>query len=110
MAQILVVDDEVGIRELLSEILSDEGHGVSLAESAAAARRLREANRPDLVLLDIKMSGMNGIETLAELKKADDSLPATGATPQAHAPSLSTPVQRPPPRPPPRTARSPLRR
>ena len=39
MAQILVVDDEMGIRELLSEILSDEGHGVMLAESAAAARR-----------------------------------------------------------------------
>ena len=41
MAQILVVDDEVGIRELLSEILADEGHQVLLAENAGAARRLR---------------------------------------------------------------------
>ncbi|HYQ94329.1 MAG TPA: sigma-54-dependent Fis family transcriptional regulator, partial [Burkholderiales bacterium] len=41
MAQILVVDDEVGIRELLSEILSDEGHSVQLAENATAARSLR---------------------------------------------------------------------
>jgi two-component system, NtrC family, nitrogen regulation response regulator NtrX len=66
MAQILVVDDEVGIRELLSEILSDEGHGVILAESAAAARRQREANRPDLVLLDIWMPDTDGITLLKE--------------------------------------------
>jgi two-component system, NtrC family, nitrogen regulation response regulator NtrX len=66
MAQILVVDDEVGIRELLSEILSDEGHGVMLAESAAAARRQREANRPDLVLLDIWMPDTDGITLLKE--------------------------------------------
>ena len=50
MAQILVVDDEMGIRELLSEILADEGHSVSLAENAAAARRSRSEKRPDLVL------------------------------------------------------------
>lgn len=43
MATILVVDDEVGIRELLSEILSDEGHAVVTAENAAVARRLRAA-------------------------------------------------------------------
>ena len=66
MAQILVVDDEVGIRELLSEILSDEGHGVMLAESAGAARRMREANRPDLVLLDIWMPDTDGITLLKE--------------------------------------------
>jgi two-component system nitrogen regulation response regulator NtrX len=66
MAQILVVDDEVGIRELLSEILSDEGHGVLLAESAGAARRMREANRPDLVLLDIWMPDTDGITLLKE--------------------------------------------
>ena len=66
MAQILVVDDEVGIRELLSEILSDEGHGVILAESAGAARRMREANRPDLVLLDIWMPDTDGITLLKE--------------------------------------------
>ena len=46
MAKILVVDDEAGIRELLSEILTDEGHDVQLAENAAAARRAREAGRP----------------------------------------------------------------
>jgi len=66
MAQILVVDDEVGIRELLSEILADEGHQVLLAESAGEARRLRERERPDLVLLDIWMPDTDGISLLKE--------------------------------------------
>src|SRR5947209_13755725 len=66
MAQILVVDDEVGIRELLSEILADEGHQVTLAESAGDARRLRERARPDLVLLDIWMPDTDGITLLKE--------------------------------------------
>ena len=66
MAQILVVDDEIGIRELLSEILEDEGHQVALAESAADARRIRERGRPDLVLLDIWMPDTDGITLLKE--------------------------------------------
>jgi len=66
MAQILVVDDEIGIRELLSEILADEGHQVLLAESAGEARRLRERARPDLVLLDIWMPDTDGITLLKE--------------------------------------------
>jgi DNA-binding NtrC family response regulator len=53
MANILVVDDELGIRDLLSEILNDEGHNVELAENAAQAREARLRIRPDLVLLDI---------------------------------------------------------
>jgi len=66
VAQILVVDDEVGIRELLSEILADEGHQVLLAESAGEARRLRERGRPDLVLLDIWMPDTDGITLLKD--------------------------------------------
>ena len=66
MAQILVVDDEIGIRELLSEILADEGHQVMLAESAGEARRMRERARPDLVLLDIWMPDTDGITLLKE--------------------------------------------
>jgi DNA-binding NtrC family response regulator len=66
MAQILIVDDEIGIRELLSEILADEGHQVLLAENADAARRLRERGRPDLVLLDIWMPDTDGITLLKE--------------------------------------------
>ncbi len=64
MAIILVVDDEIGIRELLSEILIDEGYDVRLAENAGAARKIREALRPDLVLLDIWMPDMDGISLL----------------------------------------------
>jgi two-component system nitrogen regulation response regulator NtrX len=68
MATILVVDDEIGIRELLSEILADEGHTVRLAESAGAARDVRARERPDLVLLDIWMPDTDGISLLKEWK------------------------------------------
>ncbi len=63
---ILVVDDEIGIRELLSEILKDEGYTVRLAENAQAARVARREARPDLVLLDIWMPDMDGISLLKE--------------------------------------------
>ncbi len=66
MRQILVVDDEIGIRELLSEILSDEGYDVRLAENAGAARAFRSQTRPDLVLLDIWMPDTDGITLLKE--------------------------------------------
>lgn len=66
MSQILVVDDEVGIRELLSEILRDEGHQVRLAQNAGEARQIRGRVRPDLVLLDIWMPDTDGITLLKE--------------------------------------------
>lgn len=66
MANILVVDDELGIRDLLSEILFDEGHQVELAENAAQARDARQRMRPDLVLLDIWMPDTDGVSLLKE--------------------------------------------
>jgi len=66
MATILVVDDELGIRALLSEILSDEGHTIELAENATQARAVRERMRPDLVLLDIWMPDVDGVTLLKE--------------------------------------------
>ena len=66
MANILVVDDEMGIRELLSEILYDEGHVVMLAENATQARAARNKSRPDLVLLDIWMPDTDGVTLLKE--------------------------------------------
>jgi two-component system nitrogen regulation response regulator NtrX len=66
MSQILVVDDEIGIRELLSEILREEGHQVRLAENAGEARQVRSRVRPDLVLLDIWMPDTDGITLLRE--------------------------------------------
>lgn len=63
---ILIVDDEVGIRDLLSEILQDEGYGVALAEDAESARQLRRQTRPAMVLLDIWMPDCDGITLLKE--------------------------------------------
>lgn len=66
MANILVVDDEHGIRDLLWEILNDEGHNVELAENAEQARAARIKERPDLVLLDIWMPDTDGVTLLKE--------------------------------------------
>ena len=69
--QILVVDDEIGIRELLSEILFDEGYSVYLAENAAQAREYRLEHEPDLVLLDIWMPDTDGVTLLKEWVEQD---------------------------------------
>jgi DNA-binding NtrC family response regulator len=69
MANILVVDDEMGIRELLSEILGDEGHVVETAENAQQAREMRAESRPDLVLLDIWMPDTDGVTLLKEWQR-----------------------------------------
>lgn len=66
MANILVVDDELGIRDLLSEILNDEGHHVDLAENAGQARIACRDNAYDLVLLDIWMPDTDGVSLLKE--------------------------------------------
>lgn len=66
MANILVVDDEIGIRELLSEILADEGHVVVTAENASAARSARAREELDLILLDIWMPDTDGVTLLKE--------------------------------------------
>lgn len=66
MARILVVDDEIGIRELLQEILYEQGHTVELAENVAQARAARLNSRPDLVLLDIWMPDADGVSLLRE--------------------------------------------
>lgn len=66
MANILVVDDELGIRDLLQEILDDEGHVVEVAENASQAREARNRAEPDLVLLDIWMPDTDGISLLKE--------------------------------------------
>ena len=69
--EILVVDDELGIRELLSEILFDEGYHVHVAENAAQAREFRSRHEPDLVLLDIWMPDTDGVSLLKEWVEQD---------------------------------------
>mgnify|MGYP003690546381 FL=1 len=66
MSKILVVDDEIGIRELLSEILREEGHQVAVSENAAKAREMFMKDRPELVLLDIWMPDIDGVSLLKE--------------------------------------------
>ncbi len=68
MAKILVVDDEIGIRERLSDILSGEGGAVSMAENAEVARKLVSTEAFDLILLDIWMPDADGVSLLKELK------------------------------------------
>ncbi|MDD4929163.1 MAG: response regulator [Gallionella sp.] len=68
---ILVVDDESGIRELLAEILFDEGYQVQLAENAEQARSFRHGHEPDLVLLDIWMPDTDGVALLKEWGEED---------------------------------------
>ena len=68
---ILVVDDEPDIRQLISEILEDEGYEVATAEDAEQAKLLRKKRRPDLVLLDIWMPGEDGISLLKNWQKSD---------------------------------------
>lgn len=63
---ILIVDDEIGIRELLSEILREEGYQVTAVENAEQARKSRKQTRPDLILLDIWMPDTDGITLLKE--------------------------------------------
>jgi len=64
MARILVVDDEIGICELLAETLADGGHEVHTAQSGAEASAALAAMDPDLVLLDVWMPDANGLELL----------------------------------------------
>src|SRR5690606_22168865 len=70
MANILAVDDELGIRDLLSEILNDEGRSVAVAENAAQARAARQNETPDLVLLDVWMPDTDGVTLLKEWSTA----------------------------------------
>ena len=71
MSYILVVDDEPDIRELVKDILEDEGHAVSMAENGVAARKLLREKRPHIILLDIWMPDLDGISLLKEWAEGD---------------------------------------
>jgi two-component system nitrogen regulation response regulator NtrX len=71
MARILVVDDEEGIRKVLRQVLEYEGHEVIVAGSGGEALQQYEQERPDLTLLDVKMSRMDGLEALDEVRSLD---------------------------------------
>jgi CheY-like chemotaxis protein len=75
MKRILVVDDEKNICELYRRELEDEGYSVSIAGSGGEALAAIESDPPDLVVLDIQMPGMNGIEALERILGRDKGIP-----------------------------------
>jgi CheY-like chemotaxis protein len=82
MAKILVIDDEPGIRDLLDTLLSGKGYDVILAESGQKGLEVFRRARPDVVVLDLKMPGMDGLTVLQQIRRLDPKEPViilTGA-------------------------------
>lgn len=75
MKRILVVDDEIHIGELYKIELEDEGYAVTVVNSGNEALTVVDSNPPDLIVLDVQMPGMDGIETLEKLLGKDKGVP-----------------------------------
>lgn len=73
--RILVIDDEDAVRKSFTLALEDTGYQVETAESGERGLKKIQTNKYDLIFLDLKMPGMNGVETLRELRKIDKSVP-----------------------------------
>jgi two-component system, response regulator, stage 0 sporulation protein F len=84
MKRILVVDDEEHICELYRSELEDEGYAVTVANSGAEALAAVEGSPPDLIVLDVQMPGMDGIETLEKLLGRDQGIPIILNTAYSH--------------------------
>jgi two-component system, response regulator, stage 0 sporulation protein F len=78
--RLLLVDDDPGVLELLNEYFAGQGYSVELASSGEAALSAVRAKRPDLVLLDIRMLGIDGVEVLRRLRREDATLPVVMVT------------------------------
>ena len=75
MAKLLIVDDDKNLRLLYEQELTEEGHEVALASSGREALEYLKATRPDLIILDISMPGMDGIEALGKILAKDKTMP-----------------------------------
>ena len=75
MAKLLVVDDDKNLRLLYEQELTEDGHVVALAGSGPEALEQLKTSRPDLIVLDISMPGMDGIEALGKILARDKSMP-----------------------------------
>jgi len=69
VGKILVVDDQFGVRRLLCETFREDHHEVEMAANGAEELQLLTAFQPDLILMDMKMPGMNGIETIGKFRE-----------------------------------------
>ena len=87
MAKILVIDDEQGIRDLLDTLLSRKGYDVLLAENGQKGLEIFRRERPDVMVLDLKMAGMDGLTVLRQVRNLNPKQPVimlTGAgTPES---------------------------
>ena len=80
MTKILVVDDEEEIRSLLGAILQSKGYAVAAAEDGAAALQQVPHERPDVILLDLSMPRLSGLDALPEIKRLDPEVPVVICT------------------------------
>ncbi|VEF46448.1 stage 0 sporulation protein F [Bacillus freudenreichii] len=72
--KVLIVDDQFGIRTLLNEVLSKEGYKIYQAANGLQALNVTKQHAPDLVLLDMKIPGMDGLEILKKMKEIDSDI------------------------------------
>lgn len=77
---LLIVDDQAGVRRFLSEAFCEEGYNVEIASSGTEAVKKAAARLPSLVLLDVKMPGMSGLETLEGLRQIAPDIPVVMMT------------------------------
>jgi two-component system phosphate regulon response regulator OmpR len=81
--QILVVDDDVELRDLLRDYLARQGIEVSVLHDAGSLERRLERERPDLIVLDLMMPGVDGLTALRKLRASGDDIPVIMLTARA---------------------------
>lgn len=88
MANILIVDDQLGVRRLLFETFREDKHEVVMAANGKDALKSLENFSPDLILMDMKMPGMNGIDTLRQIRSFNREVSVIMMTAYGDAPSM----------------------
>ena len=74
MAVILIVDDDTQLRQSFDKLLTEEGHSIRAASTGEAALAMVQDSAPDLVVMDVRLPGMNGLETFQAIRKIEPKL------------------------------------